>query len=280
MRILKVLFVLSAFVGIASADGTTIYNTIPSPLPPNVVSEPYEAVQSYEFGNLIGFAGTARSLTDVVVAMSNWAYESNWPGVGTAAGFDVPLTLNLYNVGSNNSVGSLIASDTVDALIPWRPEPDPTDCPTNAFMPYRANGQCYNGSLSTVTFDFTGTVVPNSIIYGLEFNTTDYGLSPTVVAGPYDSLNVALSSTAPSVGSNPLPGAAYFESITASQYGDGGAGGVGTFRLDPTGWAPYSGAIQFEAAVPEPDTTAYLSVYLLMGLGVALVARRQIRRKA
>jgi len=267
----------------ALADGFVIYNNISNPLPPNVPSEPYEAVQSGEFGGLIQFAGggSSYSLASATVAMSDWALASTYTSSinnslitiansgysATSSGFYVPLTLNLYNVGASNSVGSLFATETVDAFIPWRPEADGS-CGSG----YSSGGACYNGSLSTVTFNLAGVGSPGQIIYSLAFNTTDYGASPTGVAGPYDSLNLGLSVTSPSVGSNPLPGTAYWETSTAGWYADGGAGGVGTLRQD-TGWTPYSGEIEF-TSTPEPSSLLLLSTGLL---GLAGIVFRKTR---
>jgi hypothetical protein len=268
-----VVFLAASFSAFGSGI-TDIYNNIPSPLPPNLASQAYEATSSYEFGGLIQFAGGSLtySLTSATVAMSDWALLSDWlwevnGRTITTAGFDVPLTLNLYHVGTSDTVGTFIDSDTVTAFIPWRPEPS-AGCGTA----WRAsNGICYNGSLSTVTFDLTGITVPNEVIYGLSFNTTDYGIPPTGVAGPYDSLNFALSANQPSVGSNPLPDTAYWETSYAGFYADGGAGGVGTFRED-TNWTPYSGAIEFTTTTPEPASFGLIGLGLL---GLGLAARRR-----
>ena len=270
---IMVVFLAASFSAFGSGI-TDIYNNIPSPLPPNLASQAYEATSSYEFGGLIQFAGGSLtySLTSATVAMSDWALLSDWlwevnGRTITTAGFDVPLTLNLYHVGTSDTVGTFIDSDTVTAFIPWRPEPS-AGCGTA----WRAsNGICYNGSLSTVTFDLTGITVPNEVIYGLSFNTTDYGIPPTGVAGPYDSLNFALSANQPSVGSNPLPDTAYWETSYAGFYADGGAGGVGTFRQD-TGWTPDSGAIEFTTTTPEPASFGLIGLGLL---GLGLAARRR-----
>jgi hypothetical protein len=247
---------------------TVIYSTVPSPLPPNSPSLGYEATSTQEFGDLIQFSGASLNLTGVTVGMSNWAYESEWEPLGTSTGFNIPLTLNLYNVGAGDTVGSMIATQTIDAFIPWRPEPTPGTCAPGSNNDYLgSDGQCYAGSNSTVSFDFTGTTVPDEIIYGLAYNTTDYGYNPTGVPGPDESLNFALATVPPTVGSNPLPDTAYWNTSFAGNYADGGAAGVGIFRQDQE-WTPYSGIIQFDAtsSVPEPRYSALAGGIMLLGL--------------
>ena len=250
-----------------SAFGDTmIYNSNPSPLPGNVPSLGYQANQTAEFGDLIQFAPGPRNLTSATVTMSDWAKKSDWLTVGTAAGFDHLLTLNVYNVGPGNTVGSLIGSDTIDAFVPWRPEDDPS-CGIGGGW----GSSCFSGLAFQVAFDFSGLLVPDQVIYGLAFNTNTWGYNPIGLPGPYESLNFGLSTVGASVGSDPLPGTAYWNTKTAANYTDGGAGGVGTFRQD-TGWAPYTGAIDFSATVPEPSGIILLGT-LVGALG--LLRRRR-----
>jgi PEP-CTERM motif len=266
-------------------QGSTIYNNInnaPGALPPNVQSLGYQATQTAQFGDLIQFAGTDRSLTTVTVLMSDWALASDFGSMSPT--WNMPLTLNLFNVdnsGANPQPGSLIATTTQTFAIPWRPAADPT-CPGGGTAWRASDNNCYNGLAVEVVFtNLAGTIVPNQIIYGLAFNTETWGAAPTGVAGPYVSLNFGGNNNAPpSVGTRPLPDTAYWNTQTAGNYADGGAGGVGTFRQD-TGWSsppPFSGAVSFDAttlsATPEPGTLAMLGMGLL---GIGLVARRRRR---
>jgi hypothetical protein len=247
----------SLWFTVCLARGSVIYGDLPSLLPPNLPSVGFEATGIKAFGGMIGFDGDEPITIDsVTVAMSNWEFESEWEKQGTSTGYFIPLTLNLYEVAPGDTAGTLIASETVSALIPWRPEPDSADCGPGANSAYLAsNGGCYNGSLSTVTFSFDSLAVPQQVFYGLAFNTTDYGAVPTGVAGPYDSLNFALASTGALVGSDPLPGTAYVDSTVEN------------------GWSPYTGAIEFDGtAAPEMGTLS------LMAAGLALVSLRARRR--
>jgi hypothetical protein len=239
-----------------------LYSTLPGALPPNLPSLGYQATQTAEFGGLVQTA-SGGLLATATVAMSDWALESSFEPVGTSAGFSHGLTLTIYAVGSGNTVGSVLGSVTTDAFIPWRPEAS-AGCGTA----YRAvDGNCYNGSLSLVTFDFSalGFELPSEFIYGLAYDTETWGANPTGVDGPYDSLNFGLSMTEPSVGSQPLPGTAYWNTSTASDYADGGVRGVATFRLD-SNWTPYSGAIEFDGSAPEPSTCVLIG-FGLLGFG-------------
>jgi len=219
------------------AQCVTIYDSIPAPLPPNVPSLGYQAQQTSEFGDLIQFAGTGRALTQVTLVMSAWALASTYGSLTPT--WNHPITLNLYNVdnsGANPAPGALIATQTQTFAIPWRPEADPT-CPGGTA--WRAsNGNCYNGYAFQITFDFTGTTVPNQIIYGVAYNTNTWGYAPIGQPGPYESLNFGLATVAPTTGTNPLPDTAYV------------AFGAMPVFAQQTGWSSplYSGAISF--AVP------------------------------
>ena len=99
--------------------------------------------------------------------------------------------------------------------------------------------------------------VPNNVIYGIAYNTTDYGYAAiensacnfSSAGCGYDSLNVAVAGVL-SVGINPAPNDAYFNSLFGGFYCNGGVGGTGTFRLDAGCWTGFKPAVKFNAARP------------------------------
>jgi len=290
MAAVSVLAVLMAIQSAAKA--VDVYNSMPTPYPYNPASLGYQATSTAEFGDYIGLAGTARSLTTVSVAMSDWAVRSDYmteiggvwtpkPGyehvVMTSAGFNHDLTLNLYTVVSSGSVpvvGTTIASKTISAFIPWRPaatqfKADGVTLEDHWTAP---NGSTYHGSQSTVTFDFTGNNVtlPDELVFGLAYNTNTYGAAPIGKSGPYESLNFACDVPVAQVGIDVNPNAVMWNTSYAGFYTDLGVGGTSTFRQD-TNWAGNVPAIQI-VAVPEPATMSLLALG-----GIATLIRRRRR---
>ena len=268
MKSLVTCFVVLASVSAPLLADNIVYSSLPSGTYYNVPSEAFEETSTAEFGQGVSI-GTSTGLAAAQILMSDWALESTYEGVGLTTGFDVPLTLTLYTVGSSNSVGAVIWSGTIDAHILWRPEDNP-GCSGSAWM--APDGNCYHGLAQIVTFNMGGVAVPSEFIWGLSFNTTNYGASPTHVPGPYDSLNVGTSGGA-SIGSDLVVASAFLNSGWAGAYGDLGAGGTGTFRLDPIGWAGYDPAAEFDA-VPEPGSFGMM-IGAALTLGLVFVRRRR-----
>ncbi|MGD0435459.1 MAG: hypothetical protein ABSB86_03285 [Bryobacteraceae bacterium] len=280
------LFLFTMALAVPAMADNIVYDSLPSPTPYSVPSVGFEALSASEFGQGVQLQGnTGATLTSATVLMDNWAMESQWPTVGTSAGYNVPLTLNLYNVGADDTVGSLIATDTISALIQWQPAYSTSSaCQTidNAPGGYAnqawlaPDNNCYFGLAQTVTFSLANIAVPGQFIWGLAFNTETAGYDPTGVAGPYDSLNLGLNSNpdgtdpfSPSVGSDLVAGSLYWNTSYAGFYTNPSAT-PGVFQQD-TDWAPYDPAIAFSAAtaVPEP------SLLWPVGLGfVCLIAVR------
>jgi hypothetical protein len=261
----KSLIFALALTAVPSAFAAEVFSNFPNTLPPNLPSLGYQATQTAEFGNKIGFGGTERSLTSVEVGLSSWAKHSDWTGVGDSTGFDHDLTFNIYNAGSGDSVGSLLGSVTTTVHVLWRPEADNPDGSYTG-----PDNLHYNGKLFTASFDFSSLNIelPETVIFGLAFNTQTWGYDPIGAGGPYNSLNFALAG-APTVGTDLDANDAYWNTMTPANYADNGAGGVGTFRRD-TNWAPYVPMVRFNAApVPEPASMAVL------GLGALALLRRR-----
>lgn len=242
----------------------TVYDNVPNPNPSNVPSVGFEATSASEFGSQVQLDGTARKDPKVTVLMSSWACKSGtWNGgnciTNPGSTFTHPVTLNVYNVGPNDTVGSLIKSDTETFTMPYRPTADDgTNCNAGngAAGEWWDGKACFNGKAFPISFNLDGTTLPDNVIIGVAYNTSDYGVQPmgdatachgTPQGCPYDSLNVGTNPT-PSVGTNePDNDSAYYNTTFAGFYGDNGAGGTGAFRLDSGNWTGYLPAIQVDA---------------------------------
>jgi hypothetical protein len=244
---------------------TTVYNNIPNSAPGNVPSIGFEATSASEFGGQMGLDGTQRKDPTVTVLMSSWACKSGtWNGgnciTNPGSTFTHPVTLNIYNVNNDDSVGSLIATKTQTFTMPYRPTADDgTNCnaASGTAGEWWDGHNCYNGKAFPIKFDLDGVTLPDDVIIGVAYNTSDYGAQPmgtgtachsTPQGCPYDSLNVGTNPT-PSVGdAQPTADDAYYNTSFAGFYCDSGAGGSGTFRLDVGCWTGYLPAIKVEAS--------------------------------
>lgn len=213
-----------------AVSGEVQYDTTTSPLPANVTSLGFEATGTSEFGDLVRLAGATHIVDRVTVTMSNWSSRANHPTL-PAAGYSHPVTLKLYNVDRSTGTprtGSAIATITQTFTIPWVPA-----------------GSAYPGIAFNITFDLgsLGLALPQDVIVSVGFNTRTSGVAPLGVAGPYDALNVGVTDLLPTAGQDIETDSIFWKTTYASNYSDGGAGGVNVFRRD-TGWTPYRPAIQ------------------------------------
>jgi hypothetical protein len=243
----------SAMAGGAPVKASVVYNSvIPNGPPANLPSVGAEAYAFDEFGNAITLTGTARHLKSVTVTLSSWAcVQGTWIGgdcsTPTGSTFSQPITLNIYNASTDGGLtpGSLITSSTQTFAVPYRPSASPNCTAGRWYSP--GTKSCFNGLADNVTFSFSGEILPESVVYGIVYNTRDFGPNPTGVAGPYDSLNIALSSDADVSAGSSASGTVWQNSPIAGLYCDSGTAGVGTFRADSGCWAPYVPAVQFKA---------------------------------
>jgi|GEM_PF-1145588 len=242
-----------------TASAATVYGNIPSPLPGNYASQAFEATQTAEFGGLVQLASGPRTNPVVTVTMSSWACQNRVSGacvttLGTV--FSLPITLNIYAANPDNSVGDLLASDTQTFKIPYRPSDDETICPKDADGTRWYDGTiCYHGLAHNVSWDLGGRnlTLPDRVIVSVMYNTSDYGYQPIGTGAPchsssagcgYDSLNVAVISGAPLVGTDPLTNSAYISSLWRGAYCAGDTGDLGIFRLDAGCWTYLGSDIQ------------------------------------
>jgi len=261
---------ITVAVGNAAASDEVIFNSIPGTLAANYTSQPYQAQQVSEFGDRISFGGSARQLSSASVTMSMWARYEDWQSGGqyygtgayAGAGYTQSFTFNVYDAGTGSTPGALLGTVTQDKYIQYRP----------------VGWASANGIAQNITFDLSGLniTLPESIVWGLAFNTQTYGASPTGVNGPYNQLNVCYnqsSSWAPAnggvtVGSTDLS-TKFINSAYAAPYG--GLGTVGTFSLAATGTTSAPGLKPLNApmvsfsAVPAPGALALLGVAGLAG---------------
>ena len=236
---------------VARADNAAavVYNSIPSPLPPNMISQGFQSNQVSEVGDFVHLSGTNRMLRTVTVTMSDWALKSTPANVtycvptancfssggsdGTG-GFFYPITLDVYAgvPGTPNTKGALLATVTQPIAVPWRPPAATSPACPNGTAWRAGDGNCYNGYAFNATFDLGGlnVTLPDDVVIGVAYNTMTYGAHPIGVDGPYNSLNVGLVGT-PNPGDN--PDRVFLNSSNPQWYNGGGAGG--TFRED-TGW--------------------------------------------
>ncbi len=231
-----------------SLSGDVIYDAISPILPPSYPSLSFQATQTYEVGDLLTFAGTNRNLLSGAITLTSWACESNTWNSGLCettpgATFSHPITLNIYEVADDGTAGNLITSKTQTFNIPFRPSANPICTDTNQWKD--TEGNCYSGYNHVVVFDLTGITVPDSIVYGVKFNTQSYGDSPIGVDGPYNSLNVGLNTDvalAPYIGNDVIDNQLFWDSTYS--------GRLRGFNID-NDW-PYRVAVAFTA---EPEQT-------------------------
>jgi len=179
---------------------------------------------------------------------------------GPGSTFSWPVTLNVYEVGPGNAVGPQIATATQTLAIPYRRT-------AKKKCPLTSEGQgwgpsCLLGKLQKFHFHLAGVTLPETAIVAVAFDTEGFGAHPTGVPGPYNSLNVSVSSSYKynqvtqafefsalpvTEGQDPLPEDAYLSSTWGGAYCDGGASGTGTFRLDTGCWTGFQPELQVKA---------------------------------
>lgn len=189
-----------------TATPQVVFQNGPDTLDLSYLSTGMQAKGFWGLAKYITLAGTARKLHSCDVTLVSWArYDTSvpsgslpWaianpslvvppqPGIsipGNSGGFYHPVTLAFYDYENTGGVETyrLLTSQTVQALVPWRPVT-------------RADGTAYphNGHAFRVPFSFTdGVVLPPDVWVAVSFNTNTQGTAPIGVPGPYDALNIS-----------------------------------------------------------------------------------------
>jgi hypothetical protein len=273
---------ISAQPAAAAGGPVTAYSAMPAVIPGNVPSVGFQANQVAELGDQVGLANNSTPLATAHVLMSSWGCQSgSWntqspPNCITnpGAAFTEPITFNVYAVNNSGPLpapGALLATKTQTFTIPYRPSADPVNCTGAQSGEWFSGASCFNGLAVPITFDFTAgapVMLPSQVIWTVAYNTTSWGAAPYGTGTAcfsssggcgYDSLNIGLTNTGPTVGTDTDPNGLFWNTSTAANYCDGGAGGTNTLRDDtgPGCWTPYTPAGDIVLApVPPPPLTA------------------------
>jgi len=203
-----------AFAKSTKSGPKILFDTIPSNhLPGSYPSQGVECCGLVKQGaelDLVAPISSSTQLSSFTVVMEDWAKyadiaANNYPMTGISYNTNTwtyPITLELWSTDAT----TLLATKTQSFAIPWRPTSDTTkctalthgDCGGGDFGWYDKNSkQCFCGNAFDITFDLSGVSISgtstySSIVFAIAYNTATAGPVPNGVAGPYNSLNVAV----------------------------------------------------------------------------------------
>lgn len=203
-----------------TASPEVVFQNGPDTLDLSYTSTGLQATGYWGMAKLASLGGTARRLHSCDVTLVSWArYDTSspygyqvWanahtdlvltpkPGIsipGDSGGYYHPVTLSFYEYSNDGTseVYRLLTTQTVQALIPWRP----------ARLADNATAYSYSGYAFRVPFTFPdGILLPADVWVSVSFNTNTHGTAPVGQSGPYEALNIAKPS-GQQVGSTLLP---------------------------------------------------------------------------
>jgi hypothetical protein len=199
----------------ASSQAATIYDSTVNTGPKsNLGSYGLESSSVAQIGGKVTLNSSKRKLTSATVTLSSWACPiGHWGDADhlcvtpTGATYSLPITLNIYD-----AQGNTLTSKTQPFNVAYRPSANPAKCPATPTKWYSTTDKkCFNGLAQDVTFNFDGTTaLPDNFSYGISYGTSHHGSLPigdqlctsTVAGCFYDSLNVAVTDAAPSIGTD------------------------------------------------------------------------------
>ncbi|MDB4417775.1 DUF5011 domain-containing protein [Akkermansiaceae bacterium] len=234
------------------SNSEVLFQRIPSIDQPSYPSYGLNGKVDIGLGDLVDLEIDNQRLESVDVVMVNFAQAANWPQLAAenSVGYLHPLTLTIYRVLGDDLF--LVTEKTQDVLIPWRPATldDGEEYP-------------YGGRAFRARFNFTEEkYLAGNLALVISYNTIQGGPAPLGVAGPYDTLNVALNDDTPLVGNDDNPSRVVRQ--TASRIYQSGAFGtrapmfaVRGFPASPaTGQPIEAGGYLVRATVDDGDFTA------------------------
>jgi hypothetical protein len=180
-------------------------NRIPEVLPLSYNSVGFAANSTSALGNLVELDGSQRVADHVEVVMVTWATAAKYPALASldSSGYRHPLTASIYQLQTDpDGVTAMVKLDeaTAQVQIPWRP----ATLPDGSVYPY-------NGYAFKALIPLAGAVtVPGTCIIAIGFNTKSFAASPLGMAGPYEELNLALTSARPTIGRDPNANAVFW----------------------------------------------------------------------
>jgi hypothetical protein len=197
----------------SAAGAAVVFNNTPKPIPGNVPSLGFASDSTTQFGGQVEFLnGKSVTPSKISVLMSSWACGNLKGGseCKTTRGqtFPYKITLNIYNVGTENEPGTLIATETPTINVPYRPSAA-KHCPATSEGGVGWGKECLNGKAFEANFPAAELVWTNPAIKRLPATAIiSVGYEPYSEENQgQDSLNVGLTEVAnsqPSVGESPL----------------------------------------------------------------------------
>jgi len=237
------LFMLAALTASASAE--VVYDN-----PPGAEAETlnFEETGTAELGTLVRLDGTARldPRISVGVTVDACGEGTTDPACPT---FALPATLSVYAANADGSPGALLARQTQTFQL-------------------LCEGQ------QTLAFDLPGTTLPPEAIVSLAFDTATGGYAPTGLAGPADTVGVALAGPA-AVGANPRDAEGVYRAATAVEPAIAAVFG---FEAAPATWEGRQPAFTVEAAAA-PAPVAAAAAAAPTATATTLSAPRPARRE-
>lgn len=208
---------------ILSAEAPAVFSNIPQVLPLSYPSLGFSASSTNALGNLVELAGGQRVADHVEVVMVTWATAAKYPALGALdpSGYRHPVTASIYELQTDSdgvTTLRLLDKATAQVQIPWRPATLPDGAP------YPFNGYAFKALIPLSA----EVPLPNTCIISIGFDTQNSGASPVGVAGPYNELNLALSSSVPSIGRDPNADAVFWSQRDKWYYPASNWGGFGS----------------------------------------------------